>query len=305
MTDQNYDPTASGQRSGHSAYGNAQSADEPGSTSIYPDLGAADDGMTDQGLDDTSGVTAYGAGASAGTYGSSAGTYSGSAGTLGATTQTGSSGGATGTAKQVAGEAADRAADVKDTAVRKAGEVKDVALERGADVAETAKEELARLTGEARTQVRDLWSQASTQIREQADNGRTQLADLLHSLSGELGEMASKSTQSGPVTALAKQAAARGGELSHWLANSEPSAILNDVRRFARRRPLVFLGGAALAGVLVGRLGRSLMAVSQDESAPAHAVTGSDVYGEDITAGYTSGYPTQTSVPAVSTGELR
>jgi hypothetical protein len=163
-------------------------------------------------------------------------------------------------AEHVAEHAIDKAADVKDTAVEKAADVKDAALERGADVADVARDELARLAGDARVQFQGLWDQASGQLREQASTGKQQLADLLHALAGELGEMASKSEQDGPVTALAKQASRRGGELSHWLANADASDVLAEVRRFARRRPFVFLAGATVAGVVVGRLSRSLMA---------------------------------------------
>lgn len=170
--------------------------------------------------------------------------------------------GVTEKAKNVAGQAADEAAAVKDTAVEKAAQVKDVAVERGTDVANVAKEEFTRLTGDARTQLQTLWGQTSDQLRDQAATGKQQLADLLHALSAELGEMASKSTQDGPLTALAKQASHQGGQLSHWLSESDPSDVLVEIRRFARRRPFVFLAGAGIAGVLVGRLSRGLMAAS-------------------------------------------
>ncbi len=113
--------------------------------------------------------------------------------------------------------------------------------------------------------MQSLWSNASEQLRGQAATGQQQLSELLHSLAGELGEMASKSDNTGPLTALAKQAAAKGGEWSHWLANSEPADVLTEVRRFARRRPFVFLASAALAGGRGGRLGRGLMAANDTE----------------------------------------
>lgn len=309
MSNQNYDPSGTG--SGNAAYGNSQSAEEPGSTSIYPDLGGdptgtsgtvdddvalySEEGVNDVGTagigSDYAGTTgAYGAGVSSGTYGASSGSGGGDAKDK---------------AKEVAGHAKDRAADVKDTAVAKASEVKDVALERGGDVAAVAKDELSRLTGEARDQVQTLWSQASTQLRDQVDTGRHQLADLLHSLADELGEMASKSSQSGPVTSLAKQAAHRGGELSHWLANAEPNDLLNDIRRFARRRPVVFLGGAALAGVLVGRLGRGLMAAAQDNNdTTSSAAIGNRAYGGYGSYGSVPATGGVTTTPAVSLEEV-
>lgn len=173
--------------------------------------------------------------------------------------------------KAVAGQSAAAAHDVADTAMAKATESKDVLLQRGGDVAAVAKDEAAELAREARDHVRSLWTQASGQINQQVANAQKQFAEVLHAWAGELGEMASKSEQHGPITSLAKQAASRGGSLSHWLSNAETGDMLVEVRRLARRRPLAFLAGAAAAGILVGRLGRGLMA--GDDSAPTGATS--------------------------------
>lgn len=206
-------------------------------------------------------------------------------------------------AKEAAGHAVEKAGDVAGSAAEKADELKDVALERGGDVAAVAKDELARLTQEARSEVRSLLSTASEQLRGQAATGQQQLSELLHSLAGELGQMASKSDSSGPLTALAKQAAAKGGEWSHWLANSEPADVLTQVRRFARRRPFVFLASAAVAGVVVGRLGRGLMAAGEAEHTATRMVD-STAASVPATAGVTTPpVITHEEVPSFGTGE--
>ena len=207
-------------------------------------------------------------------------------------------------AGDVADSAAGKAGDVAGTAAEKAGELKDVALERGGDVAAVAKDELTRLAQDARTEVQTLWSNASEQLKGQAATGQQQLSELLHSLAGELGEMASKSESTGPLTALAKQGAARGGELSRWLADSEPSDVLTGLRRFARRRPFVFLASAAVAGIVVGRLGRGLMAASDhDVSAPAR-LAGDSTSSVPVTAGVGTPPPvTYEEVPSFGRGE--
>ncbi|WP_300082587.1 hypothetical protein [Propioniciclava sp.] len=243
-----------------------------GSDRNYPDLGDVDPGVADPayGLDDTEPV------GDAEIPGQARDDVRGGRDDVrgGRDDVAGGGGDARAKAEHVAEHAIDKAADVKDTAVEKAADVKDAALERGADVADVARDELARLAGDARAQFQGLWDQASGQLREQASTGKQQLADLLHALAGELGEMASKSEQDGPVTALAKQASRRGGELSNWLANADASDVLAEVRRFARRRPFVFLAGATVAGVVVGRLSRGLMAgrdVTPSRSATAAA----------------------------------
>ena len=191
------------------------------------------------------------------------------------------------------------AGEVKDVAAAKAVEVKDEALQRGSEVAAVAKEELANVLGEFRGQVQHLWGEASGQLREQARSGQQQLADLLHSLSGELGHLAARSEQDGPLTAFARSAAARGGEWSHWLANTEPSDVLAELRRFARRRPMLFLTGAAVAGVVVGRLSRGLMASSS--STPTRVVPSRPAVTPDLPgpAGAGTSYPA--AVPGVGT----
>jgi hypothetical protein len=45
---------------------------------------------------------------------------------------------------------------------------------------------------------------------------------------------------------------------------------------FARRRPGVFLAGAALAGVVAGRLTRGLIAEAKDNAAPATGTSSAD-----------------------------
>ena len=219
-------------------------------------------------------------------------------------TATGEGSGAANGAKEAAGHAVEKAGDVAGSAAGKAGELKDVALERGGDVAAVAKDELARLAQDARTEVQSLWSNASEQLKGQAAIGQQQVSELLHSLAGELGEMASKSQNTGPLTALAKQAAAKGGEWSQWLATSEPADVLTQLRRFARRRPFVFLAGAAVAGVVVGRLGRGLMAVG-DQDVPAPARLARDSTGSvPATSGVTTPPPvTYEEVPSFGTGE--
>ncbi len=248
----------------------------------------SDDDLTDSSYDPADDLTASPADAGgAGAFGTDTTNGAGSGSAAGAKEAAGH---AVEKAGDVAGSAAEKAGDVAASAAEKAGELKDVALERGGDVAAVAKDELARLANEARSEVQSLWSNASGQLRDQAATGQQQLSELLHSLAGELGEMASKSENTGPLTALAKQAAARGGELSHWLANSEPSDVLTQVRRFARRRPFVFLASAAVAGVVVGRLGRGLMAANDSDTVHAARAELSD-------AGYGTGAG---SVPATT-----
>ena len=159
-------------------------------------------------------------------------------------------------------------ANIKDTAVGAASGVKDV-----------AKSEVSNVASEAKYQARNLVDQTRSELRDQASNQQSQLASTLNSWASELGSMASKSEESGPMADLAHEAARRGGEIAHWLDTHEPADVLDEVKRFARRRPVAFLALAAAAGVVAGRVTRGAVAAntsvdSDTEPSPARAYAG-------------------------------
>ena len=64
-----------------------------------------------------------------------------------------------------------------------------------------------------------------------------------------------------------QQVAEQARGLASQLDDREPSELLEDVRRFARRRPGTFLLGALAAGIVVGRLTRGAKAAQDSSSA--------------------------------------
>ncbi len=169
-----------------------------------------------------------------------------------------------------------------DTAKSEAANVKDTAADAASGVKDVAKSEVSNVAGEAKYQARNLVDQTRSELRGQASNQQSQLASRLNSWASELGSMAAKSEDSGPMTDLAQEAARRGGEISHWLDTHEPADVLDEVKRFARRRPVAFLALAAAAGVVAGRVTRGAVAAntsvdSDTEPTPARAYD-SDVY---------------------------
>jgi hypothetical protein len=72
--------------------------------------------------------------------------------------------------------------------------------------------------------------------------------------------MADAPEQPGVASDLIRQAAERSESVASWLDNRDPGSLLNEVKSFARQRPGTFLLLAAGAGLLAGRLGRSLQA---------------------------------------------
>lgn len=148
-------------------------------------------------------------------------------------------------AKQAAGTA-------KDESKRVAGTAK----EEGKNVAGTAKQEAGHVAEEAKTQARNLMEEARTQASEQSRAGQNRLAEMLRQVGDELEEMAQNSSSDGMASQAARQIADRSRSASSFLEQREPGDLVDEVRRFAGRRPGAFLFGALAAGVAAGRLSR-------------------------------------------------
>jgi hypothetical protein len=177
-----------------------------------------------------------------------------------------------------------------DAAKGEAAAVKDTAVDAGRNVASTARDEAGNVAAEARYQAKSLLGSVSDEARSQASTQQSRLAEAVHSLSKELGGMASSSPESGPLTDLAHQASRKGGEIAHWLENREPADVLDEVRAFARRRPVMFLGLCALAGIVAGRLTRGAVAAntsldSKTDASPRR-LSSADSYYATPSAGY-------------------
>src|SRR4051812_1067166 len=137
------------------------------------------------------------------------------------------------------------------------------AADAGRQVAGTARDQAGEVAEHARREARDLFHEARGQLTEQARGGQQKAGETLRALAAELHEMAGGERQ-GPASDLAAQAATRADGLADWLDRREPGDLVQEVRAFARRRPGVFLAGAALAGVLAGRLTRGAVDANRD-----------------------------------------
>jgi len=180
------------------------------------------------------------------------------------------------------GDNGDQSNSTVDTAKGEAVNVKDTAAGAASDVAQTAKSEAANVAQEAKYQARNLMDQTRSEVRGQVNSQQSALAEKLNGWASELGSMASKSDESGTMTDLAQEASRRVAEISRWLDNHEPRDVLEEVKRFARRRPVAFLAIAAAAGVAAGRMTRGAVAANTSvdsgrESTPARAYD-SDLY---------------------------
>lgn len=146
-------------------------------------------------------------------------------------------------------------------AKEQAGEVGQTAREATGHVASTAADQAKSVADETKRQAQDLLSTASTQVSEQATTQKEKAAGGLRSIGDELRSLAEgNGTQNQMIAELTRQVADKAQEVADWLDQREPGALLEEVRDVARRHPGAFLIGAAVAGVVAGRMSRGVVA---------------------------------------------
>ncbi len=151
-----------------------------------------------------------------------------------------------------------------EVAREEAAETARTAARAGGDVVDTAGDQARRVAKETTRQARNLVEESRTQLADQAREGQRKAVGSLHTLADQLDDMSERSDGSGMAPELVRQAADRTRTVATWLEKREPGDLLGEVRAFARRKPGVFLAGAAVAGVLAGRLTRGVVAAQSD-----------------------------------------
>ena len=158
---------------------------------------------------------------------------------------------------------------VPESAVSEAAEVGKSAAKRTGEVTEVVGEQAKQVVSETGAQARHLFEVGVDQLREQASEGQHKLAGGLRSLADQLRQMSDRTDGSGMAADLIQQVSERTNDAASWLESREPGDLVNEVRRFARQRPGMFLAGAAMAGAVVGRLTRNVLASSKSTDSDA------------------------------------
>jgi hypothetical protein len=171
---------------------------------------------------------------------------------------------------QVAGTAKDQGAQVASTAVDQGRQTAGAAADAGAQVASAGVEgarqvaaetatQAGEVTRQAAEQARGLVEQAQAQLRDQADSQAQRAAGGLRDVGRQVRALSEGGgEEAGPAADVARQLGQKIEELAGRLEERGVDGTVDDVREFARRRPGVFLLGAAAAGFAVTRLGRGL-----------------------------------------------
>jgi uncharacterized protein YjbJ (UPF0337 family) len=192
---------------------------------------------------------------------------------------------------------------VRDAAAQQAGQVKDQAQQAAGEMAGTVKQEAHQVADEAKTQAQSLAASAKQEASSQLSTQKDRLAVQSRGISEDL-ERISRGER--PESELVNQAVTmlsdRARRVTEQLESKEPMDLLDDVRRFAARRPGTFLAIAAGVGLLAGRLTRGLKDADQPAGqdreyrtgpvaapptpvAPIERVPGTVYYDEQNTSG--------------------
>ena len=201
-----------------------------------------------------------------------------------------------------------------DVAKDQAGTVASTAAQAGSQVASTAADQAKQVTQETKRQAQDLVQQGrqqvTQQVQQQVRTGQEKAGQGLSDIAQQLRTMVQGggAAPSGPAADLVSQAGDKIEQLADWIAVREPGDFVVEVRDFARRRPGLFMFGAAIAGIVAGRLTTGVVAAHKDESSSGPARTGQytqsatapvPTYAEEGYAG--TNYATDTSTAGYST----
>ncbi|MEV0153845.1 hypothetical protein AB0H57_08910 [Micromonospora sp. NPDC050686] len=145
-----------------------------------------------------------------------------------------------------------------DQARQAASQVGQQAAHAGGQVGHAAAEQGRQVAEQARQQARNLTGETTSQLHEQARTQQHRAADGLRGLGRELDTMADRGGDNGMAGEAVRRVAMVADRTAGWLDEREPGEVMDDVRRYAGQHPGMFLAGAAVAGVLVGRLTRNL-----------------------------------------------
>ncbi|MCI3949545.1 MAG: hypothetical protein K0R11_1479 [Acidimicrobiales bacterium] len=159
----------------------------------------------------------------------------------------------------------DQASEAASTAVAKTGEVAGTATEGARQVASEAATQASQLTQEALSSARGLVSEATGSLRQQAGQQTERAASGIRSLSDQVRALAEgRADEAGAAGDYARQAGEKLQQVAERLESGGLEGALSDLQGFARRRPGVFLLGAAATGFAVGRLLRGAQAANAD-----------------------------------------
>jgi hypothetical protein len=178
----------------------------------------------------------------------------------------------------------------------RAAELAGTAKQQTQGVVGDARQEASAVMSEAGTQARSLLDQAVSSVRHQADDGTGRAAEALGGVGTRLQALARGDTeQAGDIGRYAEDLGNRLSGAAQRLGDGGIDGIVDEVQRFGRRRPGLFLAAAAVSGFAAGRLLRGAKA----DAASTGAGSSSD--WSDTTTDTAGSLPPQQALPGAIT----
>ena len=161
-------------------------------------------------------------------------------------------------AQRVKSTAAAEARGVSGTTVGESKLVARTATRDARELAGTAREQADQVKGQLAGQARGLLADARAQLQAEADRQTGRVSRVIFQAGTQAVALAAgRPEQAGPLVDYAEQAANWLDTCASAIEERGLEGLSADVADFARRRPGLFLAGAAVAGVAVRRLIRS------------------------------------------------
>lgn len=175
--------------------------------------------------------------------------------------------------RQVASQAADEARDLTSTAAERGGELVRTAKEDARQLVGTVKERAGEVTEQLSSQGRSLVQETKTQLESQTREGAQRLAGAFRQFGEQAQALGEGRPEDAPTLSdyvfraadVSYGAADRLSNLADDIETRGVTGVLSDLQGFARRRPGVFLLGAAVLGVGVGRLVKAQSGQDEDD----------------------------------------
>jgi len=172
---------------------------------------------------------------------------------------------------------------------------------QGSQVKEQAKQQGQQLAQQARQQASDLANRGGEQVKSQLDYQKHDASQRMVPIQTALRETAQQLRKQGqgPVAGYADGAAERVERFSEYLRETQVDEIADQARDFARRRPGLFLGSAALLGFLGTRF---LKSSSEEASAGGYSDGGYGTGTSSAPGYHGTGEPATTLPPGGAAG---
>ena len=145
---------------------------------------------------------------------------------------------------------------------------------RAGEVVGEARSQAEAVARDVKVQARDLFERGRHDLDDEAAARSRQAAGSVRMLADRMGALANGDPAgAGPLADLLQEGQQRLQQFAGRLEDG-PSAVLDDLRRFARRQPVLFLAVAGGLGFLTGRLVRAGRAASSSDDGRSTGVTG-------------------------------